>query len=1575
MKNHPSWRCWHTLLVVLLIGAGMTLVAAAKEIALRTDANVMVELTLRAQRNYADPFNEVTLDVTFIDPRGRELRVPGFWAGGDVWKVRYASPVVGTHTFHSECSEARDKGLHGVTGKVEIKPYTGQNPLYAHGPLHVAPNRRYLEHTDHTPFFWLGDTWWMGLCHRLHWPGEFKQLTADRKDKGFNVIQIVAGLYPDMPAFDPRGANEAGFPWETNYARIRPEYFDAADQRLGYLVEQGFTPCIVGAWGYFMPWMGVDKVKAHWRYLIARYGAWPVVWCAAGEANLPWYLAKGFPYDDRKQVHDWTEVLRFVRETDPFGRPLTLHPSMGLTARHATDDAALLDFDMLQTPHGQREAVPVAVKAVRDSYAAEPVMPVIDGEASYEMLNDSLPTEWTRRMFWLCLMNGAAGHTYGANGIWQCNRPGQPHGNSPQGGTYGKIPWNEAMHLPGSQQLGFGKKMFEQFPWQRFQPHPEWSAFANGSLLSFDGCQWIWFPEGNPAQAAPVAKRYCRRTFVLPAGKAIERAQLRVSADDSFTARLNGETLGASDDWHAGKQFENLARLLKPGTNVLAIVAENKPANVPANPAGLIACLEIRFADGEALKLVSDATWRCAKSEVSGWDTPGFDDAAWAKAMTVGRYGDAPWGQIGLPNEDAYGPQTTGIPGVVRVIYVPESQPIVVRNLDPHAAYAAAYFDPVSGTKTAVPAVHSDDAGLWTCPPPVGISHDWVLMLESPKSKVQSLKSDSLGSDAHELTLADDQLAWHFDWSDGRLRSTSFENKLSGRRFALSGVRELGLNFSAATDRVAQPFVRAADFEVRGARLAGPHHAVFDLRSSSLALGIALHVELDGPTRRKWVEVTNQSDHELLLLDVELDDFTADGAALGSGERQPVFLESEVFAAIEHPAGVNQADKGRIQLSHFPGRRLAPGATFRSLVALVSVAKPGQAVEHFLSYLQAKSVRPQKAISICTPFGINNQWGGCPTLDDEQTLDVLRVLEKWQKKGVRFDYFTLDTGWVDPASDLTRFRPTCFPKGPGEIVRRVNALGMNFGLWFATSWAAESCWDYPPALTGQSPVSMPYRLGYPDKAHEGRMFCFGSEPYFQTLKSAVLYHVRENHVRWLKFDGGNYTCDSAEHGHLPGKYSVEPMFTHLIDIADSARAVAPDVRIMWYYGCSSPFWALHGDFIFESGLPMEGSATSAYPTLYYRDSVTLMQDQVAQYARNIPPLNKDSLGVWLADNRWGNFMGKERWREGLVMDLGRGSLLFPNLWGDVYHLSDDDVDFLARLSMLAKQNDSLFLHRRKILGDPARNEVYGYAHCQGARGFLFLNNAHFATRRAEVCLDAGIGLEAKPGTVLQVVSHFPERARLLRPDGARFKAGDTLGVWLRPFEVLMLEVTSAAKDVASLPLRSVSHEQAAALGTALTLKPATLDGRMDVRFVDANTFAGQGLKKKSYAFETTVPSSAGDQPILAVAIRLRKGDAEWRHAPTVVQIVQVLARIGDQDVQLVPVPDGRQFGNTQSYGCSWVLYKIRLNPKWSGQPLKLAVHACLPDGVEAQVEAWEVQRWWQDETRPAGDAYYNDAPS
>ena len=729
-----------TLLFAFIIAGIHPLTACAEPV---TQVNVMIELPFTAGKPHNDPFNDITLDVIFKNPAGQELRVPAFWAGKNVWKVRYASPAVGTHSFRTECNDASDAGLHGIAGQVEIKPYEGNNPLYVHGPVRVAANKRYLEHADGTPFFWLGDTWWMGLCYRLHWPEEVKTLAADRKAKGFTVIQIVAGLYPDMHPFDPRGANEGGFPWEPNYARIRPEYFDAADNRLLYLVDQGFTPCIVGAWGYFLPWMGVDKAKQHWRYLIARYGALPVVWCAAGEANLPWYLAKGFPYDDREQVKGWTEVMRSIRATDPFHRPLTIHPTgIGrLSARHATDDVNLLDIDMLQTPHGQRDAVTPTVNTMRESYNDKPVMPVIDGEAAYEMLGDSLPTKWTRQMFWLCMMNGAAGHTYGANGIWQCNRKGQPHGPSPTAGSpptgYGVISWDDAMNLPGSRQEGLGKKLLEQYPWQKFQPHPEWAAFAGPSTLSFDGCQWIWFAEGDPAKNAPVGKRFFRRSFELADGKVVKSAQLRVSADDRFTARFNGKAVGSSpknqnESWKTGKQFDDVAAALKPGANVLAIEAENLPTTAGvANPAGLIAHLEVQFADGSSFTLATDAKWHSATKDVPNWDATAFDDAGWAPAMVVAKHGDSPWGAISAPgNGDAFGPQSAGVTDEVRIIYVPESRSIFVRKLTHGASYSAEHFDPVSGSKSGPIPFLADAAGAWTCPPPAGVDHDWVLIIK-----------------------------------------------------------------------------------------------------------------------------------------------------------------------------------------------------------------------------------------------------------------------------------------------------------------------------------------------------------------------------------------------------------------------------------------------------------------------------------------------------------------------------------------------------------------------------------------------------------------------------------------------------------------------------------------------------------------------------------------------------------------------------------------------------------------------------------------------------------------------------
>ncbi len=65
----------------------------------------MAEFSFRSRKKYADPFSEVEVSAVFIDPEGNERVVPSFWAGGNLWRVRYSSQLVGKHHFATKCSD------------------------------------------------------------------------------------------------------------------------------------------------------------------------------------------------------------------------------------------------------------------------------------------------------------------------------------------------------------------------------------------------------------------------------------------------------------------------------------------------------------------------------------------------------------------------------------------------------------------------------------------------------------------------------------------------------------------------------------------------------------------------------------------------------------------------------------------------------------------------------------------------------------------------------------------------------------------------------------------------------------------------------------------------------------------------------------------------------------------------------------------------------------------------------------------------------------------------------------------------------------------------------------------------------------------------------------------------------------------------------------------------------------------------------------------------------------------------------------------------------------------------------
>ena len=455
------------------------------------ERNCVAEWNCVSEKVYEDPFNNIELHAQVTGPDGLEYRVPGFWAGGSEWRFRFSSPVTGSYRYRTICSDSADDSLHGREGKIQVADYTGKNPLYHHGPLRKSSTGAYLEHWDGTPFYWLGDTWWMGLTKRLSRPG-FQTLLRDRVRKGFSVVQIVAGLYPDMEPFDERGANEAGFPWDRDYNSVNPSYFDMADVRIAGLVSAGVLPCIVGCWGFFIDFAGLAAIRKHWDYLVARYAAYPVVWCTAGEAIAPYYLSefrdpKNRPAHVVEMRKDWTEITRHVKDTDPFHRPVTIHPTG--YAHEMLDDPGLLDLNMLQTGHGGFNSLVRTVEMIETAVERKPPLPVINSEVCYEGICGTNFEDIQRYIFWSCALSGTCGHTYGANGIWQINSREEPYGPSPHGKNWGDTPWEDAYRFSGSEQVGLGKRLLERYEWWKFEQHPEWVEHParkdNGYLGAF----------------------------------------------------------------------------------------------------------------------------------------------------------------------------------------------------------------------------------------------------------------------------------------------------------------------------------------------------------------------------------------------------------------------------------------------------------------------------------------------------------------------------------------------------------------------------------------------------------------------------------------------------------------------------------------------------------------------------------------------------------------------------------------------------------------------------------------------------------------------------------------------------------------------------------------------------------------------------------------------------------------------------------------------------------------------------------------------------------------------------------
>lgn len=309
------------------------------------------------------------------------------------------------------------------------------------------------------PFVWLADTWWWGASGRVR-DDEISLLAARRAAQGFTSVQLVVGPAPDADTSDPRQGNEGG-PVFADDGRTHSGYLAVARRRVESIVAEGLVPCIVGAWGYHLEVIGRERMRAHWRRLVDSFADLPVLWCAAGEALMPHYSALGGSDAEGRIAtlrEGWASILDDIRTADGAQHPLTIHPSLAVGHRSSTDmvPAELIDFTMLQTGHSGLASVAESVSLVRTECARVPQLPVVNAEVCYEGILGGCGPEIQRALFWECLLAGAAGHGYGAQGLWAFDTG---LSSDDLGRRWGRRSWHSAAAAVGAADLGRGRSL------------------------------------------------------------------------------------------------------------------------------------------------------------------------------------------------------------------------------------------------------------------------------------------------------------------------------------------------------------------------------------------------------------------------------------------------------------------------------------------------------------------------------------------------------------------------------------------------------------------------------------------------------------------------------------------------------------------------------------------------------------------------------------------------------------------------------------------------------------------------------------------------------------------------------------------------------------------------------------------------------------------------------------------------------------------------------------------------------------------------------------------------------------
>lgn len=350
--------------------------------------------------------------------------------------------------------------------------WKGKPVDFLHGALKVSDNKRFLQHEDKTPFFYLGDTAWE-LFHRLD-KKDADDYLEDRAKKGFTVIQAVAiaelgghkvpNPYGYLPFVDLDPAQPAVKNGVDN------DYWDHVDYIVNKANELGMYIGFLPTWGRY--WhdektilFNRENAFIYGKFLGERYKDKHIIWILGGDRNI----------DNDRQREIIQAMASGIREGDRGTHLITYHPGGGRGSSQWFHHATWLDFNMRQNGHNA-DYTNVYSNTVGD-YGKQPAKPVIDGEPLYEdhplsfnapHLGHSVAADVRRPLYWN-LFNGTYGHTYGHHSVWQMYDPEK----TPSPINNPLMSWKKAIHQPGAGQMIYGRLLIESRPFFTRIPDPD----------------------------------------------------------------------------------------------------------------------------------------------------------------------------------------------------------------------------------------------------------------------------------------------------------------------------------------------------------------------------------------------------------------------------------------------------------------------------------------------------------------------------------------------------------------------------------------------------------------------------------------------------------------------------------------------------------------------------------------------------------------------------------------------------------------------------------------------------------------------------------------------------------------------------------------------------------------------------------------------------------------------------------------------------------------------------------------------------------------------------------------------